>query len=183
MPDDHDPFLLEILRNGFDTIADQMALTLMRTAYSSIVRDTMDISTAVCDAQGRTLAQGLTVPQQLGSFYDAMLCLLERFDGRIDPGDVFIFNDPYDSAGQHLPDIYIIKPIFFDAALQGFATTIAHLADVGGIVPGSNALGATKIIQEGLRIPIVKFADKDGPPAAGLGHRAPERLRAREGAR
>jgi N-methylhydantoinase B len=163
MPDDHDPFLLEILKNGFDTIADQMALTLMRTAYSSIVRDTMDFSTAVCDAQGRTLAQGLTVPQQLGSFHDAMLCLLERFDGRINQGDVFIFNDPYDSAGQHLPDIYIIKPIFFDGGLQGFATTIAHHADVGGIVPGSNALGATEIIQEGLRIPIVKFADKDGP--------------------
>ena len=163
MSDEYDPFLLEILKNGFDTIADQMALTLMRTAYSSIVRDTMDFSTAVCDARGRTLAQGLTVPQQLGSFYDAMRCLLERFEGRIEAGDVFIFNDPYDSAGQHLPDIYIIKPIFIEGTLEGFATTIAHHADVGGIVPGSNALGATEIIQEGLRLPIVKFVDANGP--------------------
>ena len=66
-----DPFQLEIMKNSFDAIADDMALTLMRTAHSGIVRDSMDFSTAICDEQGRTLAQGVCTPMQLGSFYDA----------------------------------------------------------------------------------------------------------------
>jgi N-methylhydantoinase B len=135
----------------------------MKTAYSGIVRDSMDFSTAVCDAEGQTLAQGLTTAMHLGSFYDAMRCLITTQQGNIFPEDVFIFNDPYVSAGQHLPDIYIIKPIFFEDELVAWATTIAHHCDVGGIVPGSNALGAVEIWQEGIRIPIVKFMDRGKP--------------------
>ena len=141
---DVDPFLLEVLKNGLDTIADEMALVLMKTAYSGIVRDSMDFSTAVCDAEGQTLAQGLTTAMHLGSFYDAMRCLITTQAGNIFPDDVFIFNDPYVAAGQHLPDIYIIKPIFYEDQLVAWATTIAHHSDVGGIVPGSNALGADR---------------------------------------
>ena len=158
-----DPFFLEVYKNALDTIADQMALILMRTAHSGIIRDSMDYSTAVCDAEGRTLAQGLTTAMHLGSFYDAMQALRAKFGNDTAPGDVFIFNDPYESAGQHLPDIYIIKPIFFEESLVGYATTVAHHADVGGIVPGSNALGAIEIFQEGLRLPILKFMSKGEP--------------------
>jgi len=160
---DVDPFLLEVLKNGLDTIADEMALVTMKTAYSGIVRDSMDFSTAVCDAEGQTLAQGLTTAMHLGSFYDAMRCLITTQQGNIFPDDVFIFNDPYVAAGQHLPDIYIIKPIFFEERLVAWATTIAHHSDVGGIVPGSNALGATEIYQEGIRIPILKFMERGKP--------------------
>ena len=99
----------------------------------------------------------------LGSFYDAMRCLITTQKGNIFPDDVFIFNDPYVAAGQHLPDIYIIKPIFYEDHLVAWATTIAHHSDVGGIVPGSNALGAVEIYQEGIRIPIVKFMDRGKP--------------------
>jgi N-methylhydantoinase B len=152
-----EPIRLEVLRNAFDTIADEMALILMRSAYSAIVRDSMDYSTAICDAQGRTLAQGLTTPLHLGSFFDALTHLIEQFRGRIAPGDVFIGNDPYVAAGQHLPDIYIVRPVFAQSALCGWATTLAHHADVGGIIPGSNALGATEIFQEGLRLPFLKL--------------------------
>ena len=165
---DVDPFLLEVLKNGLDTIADEMALVLMKTAYSGIVRDSMDFSTAVCDAEGQTLAQGLTTAMHLGSFYDAMRCLITTQAGNIFPDDVFIFNDPYVAAGQHLPDIYIIKPIFYEDQLVAWATTIAHHSDVGGIVPGSNALGAVEIYQEGIRIPIVKFMERGKPVDAGL---------------
>jgi len=160
---DVDPFLLEVLKNGLDTIADEMALVTMKTAYSGIVRDSMDFSTAVCDAEGQTLAQGLTTAMHLGSFYDAMRCLITTQKGNIFPDDVFIFNDPYVAAGQHLPDIYIIKPIFYEDRLVAWATTIAHHSDVGGIVPGSNALGAVEIYQEGIRIPILKFMDRGKP--------------------
>ncbi|MSP68129.1 MAG: hydantoinase B/oxoprolinase family protein [Alphaproteobacteria bacterium] len=158
-----DPFLLELIRSSFDAIADQMALIMLRTAHSGIVRDTMDYSTALCDAKGRTLAQGVTNPVHLGSFYDAMQCVLRRFDGDFNGGDVFIFNDPYEAAGQHLPDIYIVKPIFFAGQLVAFATTVAHHSDVGGMVPGSNAIGSTEIFQEGLRLPILKFLERGVP--------------------
>jgi N-methylhydantoinase B len=153
------PYLLEIVRNALDTIADELALIVIRTACSAVVRDAMDYSTAICDAEGRTLAQGLTTPLHLGSFYDAMTNLIAVFAGRIAPGDVFIFNDPYLAAGQHLPDIYIVRPIFIDGVLEGWATTVAHHNDVGGIVPGSNSIGSTEIYQEGLRLPLLKLFD------------------------
>jgi N-methylhydantoinase B len=141
MRSDVDPFLLEVLKNSFDTIADDMALNLMRSAYSGIIRDSMDFSTAILDQHGCTLAQGLTTPMHLGSFYDAMTGLIAHFDGRVGEHDVFIFNDPYVAHGQHLPDIYIVKPIFDSGVLGGWACALAHHSDVGGIVAGSNALG------------------------------------------
>ena len=155
-----DPVRLEVMKNGFDTIADEIALILMRTAYSSIVRDSMDYSTAICDAQGRTLAQGLTTPMHLGSFYDAMRSLIPRYREAIHPGDIFIGNDPYVAGGQHLPDIYVIKPVFFGEELAAWSMTLAHHVDVGGIVAGSNALGSEEIIQEGIRIPFLKLYDR-----------------------
>lgn len=155
-----DPVLLEVLRNAFESSADQMALILMRTAHSPIVRDAMDFSTAICDASGQNLAQGLTTPMHLGSFYDAMRHLIGQYVGRIAPGDVFIGNDPYLASGQHLPDIYVVQPVFRETALCGWAATIAHHVDVGGLVPGSNSLGAVEIHQEGLRLPFLKLVER-----------------------
>lgn len=174
-----DSIRLEVMKNAFDAIADEMALMLMRAAYSPIVRDSMDYSTAICDAGGQTLAQGVTTPMHLGSFFDAMQYLRHHYEGNIRPGDVFIGNDPYAAAGQHLPDIYIIEPIFHDERIVAWTTTLAHHADVGGIVPGSNALGATEIYQEGLRLPFLKLYDAGEMNTAiweiiGLNTRVPE---------
>jgi N-methylhydantoinase B len=155
-----DPILLEVLRNAFESSADQMALILMRTAHSPIVRDAMDFSTAICDTEGQNLAQGLTTPMHLGSFYDAMRHLIRQYAGRIGPGDVFIANDPYLASGQHLPDIYVIRPVFAGERLCAWAATIAHHVDVGGLVPGSNSLAAVEIHQEGLRLPFLKLAER-----------------------
>ena len=152
-----DPITFEVLKNALASIADEMALVLMRSAYSPVVRDTMDYSTALCDRQGRVVAQGLTLAIQLGAFPDLMRRIVETFGNDTRPGDVFIANDPYGSGGQHLPDIYVVKPIFFDGALEGYATTMAHHSDVGGIAPGSVAMHATEIFQEGLRIPLLKL--------------------------
>ena len=160
MRSDLDPILLEVLRNAFESSADQMALILMRTAHSPIVRDAMDFSTAICDASGQNLAQGLTTPMHLGSFYDAMRHLIGQYQGRIASGDVFIGNDPYLASGQHLPDIYVIQPVFHGERLCGWAATIAHHVDVGGLVPGSNSLAATEIHQEGLRLPFLKLVER-----------------------
>ena len=158
-----DPIRLEVIKNAFDTIADEMALILMRAAHSPIVRDSMDFSTALCDPAGQTLAQGVTTPMHLGSFYDAMRHLITRYAGDVQEGDTFVGNDPYAAAGQHLPDFYIVQPIFSAGRLVGWATTVAHHADVGGIVPGSNALGATEIIQEGIRVPFLKLEEAGRP--------------------
>jgi|RhiMethySRZTD1v2_1073278.scaffolds.fasta_scaffold00397_25 N-methylhydantoinase B len=150
---------LEILKNGLETIADEMSIILVKSAYSPIVRDVMDFATSISDANGQPIAQGLTQPFHLGSFNDVLAHLREHYAGRIAEGDVFIGNDPYTTNAQHLPDIFVIKPVFFRSALLGWSATFAHHVDIGGLVPGSNALGATEIFQEGLRLPLLKLVD------------------------
>lgn len=158
-----DPITFEVIQNALSSIADEMALVVMRSAYSPVVRDSMDYSTAVCDANGEVVAQGLTLAVQLGSFPDIMIKIVQNHADGLAPGDVFIANDPYGSGGQHLPDIYIIMPIFVGDDLAGYATTMAHHSDVGGIAPGSVAIYARDIHQEGLRLPILKLY-KNGEP-------------------
>ncbi len=161
-----DPITLEVIRNALASTADEMALIVMRSAYSPVVRDIMDYSTALCDAQGRVIAQGLTLPIQLCSFPRIMGFVRERYGDSLRPGDVLIANDPYGSGGQHLPDVYILKPIFVDGRLAGFAATVAHHTDLGGIVPGSVAIYATEIQQEGLRLPLLKLYEAGEPVEA-----------------
>ena len=158
-----DPITMEVVRNALSSIADEMALVIMRTAYSSIVRDSMDYSTGLCDRDGKTVAHGLTMALHLGSFPDAMQRLVADYGDDTNPGDVFIFNDPYTAGGMHLPDVYVVKPIFCDGALEGYAATLVHQIDMGGIAPGSTAVYATEVFQEGLRIPILKLYDAGRP--------------------
>jgi N-methylhydantoinase B len=152
-----DPITLEVVRNALASTADEMALVLMRSAYSPVVRDTMDYSTALCDRHGRIVAQGLTLAVQLGSFPTMMRHLCDDHAATTGPGDVFVTNDPYGYGGQHLPDIYVVEPIFVAGELEGYAATLAHHADVGGIAPGSIAVHAAEIFQEGLRLPLLKL--------------------------
>ena len=151
-----DPILLELIKNALDTIVDEMAIALVRTAYSNNLKNAMDMSCALCDAEGRLIAQGLTLPLHLGSIPDAMARVRQKFAGRTNPGDVFILNDPFEG-GTHLPGFYIFKPIFLDGALVGWSASIGHQLDVGGKTPGGNGCDATEIFQEGLRIPAVKL--------------------------
>ncbi|WP_144113235.1 hydantoinase B/oxoprolinase family protein [Paraburkholderia sp. BCC1886] len=154
-----DAITLEIVKNALGSIADEMALVVLRTAYSPIVRDSMDFSTAVFDRAGRVIAQGLTLPIHLGAFPAAMNNVIERFGASGKPGDIYIMNDPYTSGGMHLPDVYLIQPVFYASRIEGYVATIVHHADVGGMAPGSMAIGATEIYQEGLRIPLMKLFD------------------------
>src|SRR5687767_5270019 len=93
-------------------MVDEMALIIMRTAHSGVVKDALDYSTAFCDARGQMIAQGLTISMHLGSFPSAVDAIRRGYPGRLWPGDVFIMNDPYGSGGIHLPDIYVIRPVF-----------------------------------------------------------------------
>ncbi|MGE0798704.1 MAG: hydantoinase B/oxoprolinase family protein [Lautropia sp.] len=161
-----DPITLEVVKNALSSIADEMALVLMRSAYSPVVRDSMDYSTALCDADGRVVAQGLTLAVQLGAFPDAMAQLIRRWGGGMHAGDIFVMNDPYGGGGQHLPDIYIIKPIFGAGRIEGYACTMAHHSDVGGLAPGSTAIHASDIHQEGLRLPWLRLYSGGEPDQA-----------------
>ena len=154
-----DPVTLELFKNALFSIADEMAVTICCTTYSGVLRDNMDFSTAFTDGEGRLVGQGLTIPLHLGSVPTALREVLERFEGDIHPGDLFILNDPY-AGGMHLPDVFIFKPIFCDGERLAFAATVCHHVDVGGRVPGSNASDSTEIYQEGLRIPPIKFYER-----------------------
>ena len=150
--DTWDPIQFELLRNAVISIADEMALTIVRTTYSGVLRDNMDFSTAFCDPEGNLVAQGLTLPGHLGSIPTALAAVVERFGHAMKSDDLFCLNDPY-QGGMHLPDIFIFKPIFHNGKRIAFAATICHHTDVGGRVAGSNASDSTEIYQEGLRIP------------------------------
>ncbi len=154
-----DPVRLELIKNAIGSVVDEMLLTVVRIAYSSIMKDTMDLSSAFCDRDGRMIAQGLSLPLHLGSIPDAMEAVLAEYGDAIAEGDVYILNDPY-HGGMHLPDIFMFKPVFVDDRLLGYAILVAHHNDMGGRVPGSSAADSTEIFQEGLRIPVVKLYDR-----------------------
>jgi N-methylhydantoinase B len=166
MERDIDLVTLEVVKNALGSLGDEMALVIMRSAYSPVVRDSMDYSTALCDRHGRIVAQGLTLAVQLGAFPEIMAHIIADYGDDMYPGDVFIANDPYGAGGQHLPDIYIIKPIFAGGSLEGYAATMAHHSDVGGIAPGSVAIHATEVFQEGLRLPLLKLYEGGRPNRA-----------------
>ena len=157
-----DPITFAVIKSGLDTIVDDMAYAVMRTARSPIVRDVLDYSVTLCDAQGRILSQAKTVALHLGAVPDAMEVIIDRFSADLFPGDVIVLNDPYDG-GMHLPDIFMFKPIFSGDRLLGFAVVIAHHCDMGGRVPGSNASDSTEIYQEGLRIAPMKLYERGKP--------------------
>jgi N-methylhydantoinase B len=153
-----DAFEFELFKNSLYSLADEMALTIVRTSYSSVLKGSMDFSTAVCDAAGRMVAQGLTLPQHLGSIPVALASVLAHYDNEMHDGDIYVLNDPFDG-GMHLPDIFLFKPIYYEGERIAFAATICHHTDVGGRVAGSNASDSTECYQEGLRIPPLKLFD------------------------
>jgi N-methylhydantoinase B len=153
-----DPIAFELFKNALFSIADEMALTISRTTYSGVLKDNMDFSTAFADADGKLVAQGLTLPGHLGSIPTALDATMRHYGSTMAPGDIFIMNDPFDG-GMHLPDIFVFKPLYVDGKRLAFAATVCHHTDVGGRVAGSNASDSTEIYQEGLRIPPLKMYD------------------------
>ena len=151
-----DPITREVISNGLTSLANEMAVVVVRTAHSQVVRDSLDFSTAVFDPAGRVVAQGLAIPLHLGAMPDALSKIMDRHAGSILDGDVFVLNDP-DEGGMHLPDIFMFKAVFVDGEILGWVGCIAHHADMGGRVAGSNAVDSREIYAEGLQIPILKL--------------------------
>ncbi|MGB7181195.1 MAG: hydantoinase B/oxoprolinase family protein [Burkholderiaceae bacterium] len=159
-PDDTlDPITFAVIKNALDSIIDEVAYTIVRTARSEIVKDVMDYSAAFCAADGQMVAQAKTIALHLGAVPEAMRVITKKYLGKLAPGDAVILNDPY-QGGMHLPDIFMVMPVFHSGQLQGFFVVICHHTDMGGRVPGSNASDSTEIYQEGLRIPAVKLYEQ-----------------------
>ncbi len=152
----YDPIEFELFKNAIHAIADEMAVTICRTTYSGVLRDNMDFSTAICDGEGKLVAQGLTLPLHLGSIPTALEGVMAQYGADMVPGDIYMINDPF-AGGMHLPDIFLFQPLFAAGRRIAFAAVICHHANVGGRVPGSNASDSTEIYQEGLRIPPLKL--------------------------
>ena len=157
-----DPIAFELFKSAIFSIADEMALTIFRTSYSGVLKANMDYSTALATADGRLVAQGLTIAGHLGAIPTALDEVMKRFGERMAPGDVYALNDPF-AGGMHLPDIFVFKPIYLDGERLAFAATVCHHTDVGGRVAGSNAADSTEIYQEGLRIPPLKLYERGKP--------------------
>ena len=158
----HDPITQELVRNALATIADNMAVTVVRTARSQVVKQSLDFSTGICDAEARMVSQGLSIPVHLGAIMPCLEGVLKDYGNDIQQGDIFISNDPYEG-GSHLPDIFLFKPVFAGNVLLGFLAVIAHHTDIGGRVAGGNACDSTEIYQEGLRIPPLKLFNAGEP--------------------
>jgi N-methylhydantoinase B len=152
-----DPVTTQVVRYAMEQIADEMGYTMVRTARSTIIKEIMDITCAVSDAQGRTIAQAHHAPMLLTGFEITMRELVQRFPrGTVEPGDVIAANDPY-LGGQHVMDLHAFTPVFNAGEVVGWVASIAHHADMGGAAAGGVAGGLTEVYQEGIRFPMVKL--------------------------
>lgn len=158
-----DPVTVQVVGNALLSIADEVGAVLRQASYSTNIKERSDCSTAIFAADGRLVAQAEHIPIHMGSMKGAVdeLFTSRGADG-MRPGDVFITNDPYAAGGTHLPDITMVAPVFREGSLVGFSANIAHHSDVGGHVAGSNSGDSTSIFQEGLRIPLIRFATAEG---------------------
>jgi 5-oxoprolinase (ATP-hydrolysing) len=146
-----DPVMLEVFNNLFMNIAEQMGLRLQNTAYSVNIKERLDFSCALFDAQGQLIANAPHMPVHLGSMSESIKTVIER-NPAMQPGDVYVLNDPY-HGGTHLPDVTVVTPVYLDAGDTGASFYVAsrgHHADIGGATPGSMPPFSTTIAEEGV---------------------------------
>jgi N-methylhydantoinase B len=154
-----DPITLEVLHNSLRSIADESYIALMKSAYSTNIKERHDHSTGLMDARGNTVVQAEhTQAVHLSSMLGNVETILETYAAAdMLDGDIFISNDPYAAKGSHLPDVNFAMPVFVDGELLAFSCNIAHHADIGGMSPGSMSSAMTEIYQEGVRMPVIRL--------------------------
>jgi 5-oxoprolinase (ATP-hydrolysing) len=156
-----DPVLLEVFNNLFMSIAEQMGVTLASTATSVNIKERLDFSCAVFDAEGQLIANAPHMPVHLGSMGESVQEILRRRRGQMRAGDMYVLNAPY-AGGTHLPDVTVVMPVFLEAASlrpDFFVAARGHHADIGGVTPGSMPASSTRIEQEGVLLDNVKLVD------------------------
>src|SRR5262245_52427207 len=149
---------LEIIASAFEAATQEMAASLVRTAFSPNIKERADCSTAICDAQGRALSLMTNAPAHLGSTLRLVPAILQRFPAAtLTAGDAFLANDPYIVGVTHLNDCTVATPVFHEGRLVAFSVAVAHHSDVGGRVPGSESGDNVSVYQEGVRVPPVQI--------------------------
>lgn len=153
-----DPIAMEVFSNRLLSITEDMGNTLVRSSFSTNIKERKDCSVALFDAGGRLIAQASHIPLHLGSLLGSVQAVLARHDiAAMRDGDAFVLNDPYLAGGTHMPDISIVTPVFIDGVVRAFAANVGHHSDVGGPVPGSISGRARSIFEEGLRLPVIRL--------------------------
>ena len=153
-----DPVTVEIVRAAFNAAAERMRITLIKTAYSHIISESYDFGCAIFDSDVQMIAQGIGLPVFQGHLgFPIEATVHDRGRDCMEPGDIFIHNDPYTGNGNHVNDVAMFAPVFWEQHLAGFVSVKAHWSDIGGGVPSSMQVGSTDIRQEGLRFQSVKF--------------------------
>jgi N-methylhydantoinase B len=161
-----DAITLEVFHEALVSTVAEMRVTVLRSAFSSIIYEGQDFSCALMDAQGRLVVQSREDnPSHVGPLNIQVPAALKQFAGDLHPGDVIIANDPF-NAGTHLNDVAVMVPFFVGDRLLAVSCTRAHWGDIGGMTPGSISGRTTEIFQEGVRIPIVKIYDRGKPNQA-----------------
>lgn len=174
-----DPIAMEIFSNRLLSITEEIGNTLIRSSFSPNIKERRDCSVALFDGQGRLVAQASHIPLHLASLMGAVSATIDRYDGRMRPGDAFVCNDTYETGGSHLPDITVISPVVVDGRARFFAVNTGHHSDIGGRVPGSIAGDCRTIFEEGLRLPVMRLVregevDEDVLSLIGLNSRSRE---------
>jgi 5-oxoprolinase (ATP-hydrolysing) len=155
-----DPVLLEVFNNLFMAIAEQMGVTLANTAYSVNIKERLDFSCALFDAEGSLIANAPHMPVHLGSMGESVRTIIERRRDTMQPGDVFVLNAPY-NGGTHLPDVTVIAPVFLDdPGPEFFVASRGHHADIGGITPGSMPPDSRHVDEEGVLLDNVQLVSQ-----------------------
>src|SRR5579885_599820 len=151
-----DPITVSVVQHRLHGIVEEMGEAMLRTSYSQILNSSRDFSTAICDAQGRLVAQAEHVPIHVGALPWAAQAVGQYFGGTVRPGDVFLLNDPY-HGNNHLPDVTVFVPVFAGERLLFWSINRSHQSDIGGATHGGYNPAATEIWQEGLRIPPLRL--------------------------
>ena len=154
-----DPIVVSVIQHRLLAIVAEMGEAMLRTAYSQILNSSRDFSTAICDLDGRLIAQAEHVPIHVGALPFAARAVTEFFGDDIHPGDVFLLNDPY-HGGNHLPDLTAFVPVFACDKPRFWSINRAHQSDIGGATHGAYNASATDIWQEGIRITPLKLYDR-----------------------
>jgi 5-oxoprolinase (ATP-hydrolysing) len=154
-----DPVMLEVFNNLFMSIAEQMGVRLAQTAYSVNIKERLDFSCALFDAEGNLIANAPHMPVHLGSMGESIKTVIAKNAGGMKPGDVYVLNDPY-NGGTHLPDVTVITPVFGEGeSILFYVGSRGHHADIGGITPGSMPPFSKNIEEEGVLLDNVKLVE------------------------
>jgi N-methylhydantoinase B len=154
-----DPITVSVVQHRLRGIVEEMGEAMLRTAYSQILNSSRDFSTAICDPDGRLIAQAEHVPIHVGALPFAARSVTAAFKDNIRPGDVMLLNDPY-HGGNHLPDLTVFVPVFDGGRHVFWSINRSHQSDIGGATHGAYNAAATEIFQEGIRIPPLKLYEE-----------------------